>query len=84
MTGPGGATTHTDAFGRVKVQFYWDRVGGFDENSSAWVRVAQSIAHHGTFQVPEVGDEVLVVFLQGDTREPVVIGSLWNGDDPPP
>lgn len=84
VTGPAGATTHTDSLGRVKVQFYWDRDGGFDENSSAWVRVAEPIGHHDTVQIPEVGDEVLVVFVHGDVRAPIVIGTLWNGSDPPP
>ncbi len=84
VTGPTGATTHTDSLGRVKVQFYWDRLGPGDETSSAWVRVAQAVGNLGSFQVPEVGDEVLVSFQDGDDRAPIVIGTLWNGTDPPP
>jgi type VI secretion system VgrG family protein len=84
VTGPPGATTYSDSLGRVKVQFYWDREGIRDETSSSWVRVAQPIGHLGTFQVPEVGDEVLVVFQGGDHRIPIVIGGLWNGSNPPP
>jgi type VI secretion system secreted protein VgrG len=84
VTGPAGEEIHTDSLGRVKVQFYWDRVGQTDENSSAWVRVAQAVGHLGTYQVPEVGDEVLVSFQGGDDRTPIVIGMLWNGSDPPP
>jgi type VI secretion system secreted protein VgrG len=84
VTGPAGETTHTDSLGRVKVQFHWDRLGPGDETSSAWVRVAQAVGNLGSFQVPEVGDEVLVSFQDGDDRAPIVIGTLWNGTDPPP
>jgi len=81
VTGPPGELVYTDALGRVRVQFLWDRSGVMDETSSAWVRVAQSV---GTTGVPQVGDEVLVGFEQGDDRLPVVIGTLWNGAHPKP
>jgi type VI secretion system VgrG family protein len=85
VTGPAGATTHVDAYGRVKVRFHWDRDGPVDENSSAWVRVATPVGgtDAGSF-VPEVGDEVLVGFVEGDPDRPLVVGSLYNGVDTPP
>lgn len=68
--------------GRVKVQFPW-----FDENmESEWCRVRQLYAgnDYGTFFIPEVGDEVLVAFIHGDMRLPVILGGLYNGQDKPP
>jgi uncharacterized protein involved in type VI secretion and phage assembly len=68
--------------GRVKVQFPW-----FDENmESEWCRVRQLYAgnDYGTFFVPEVGDEVLVAFIHGDMRMPIILGGLYNGQDKPP
>jgi len=84
VTGPPGATTYADDLGRVKLKFPWDTEGATDETSSAWIRVA--VPHGGLGQrlVPEVGDEVLVGFVQGDVNQPVVIGSLYNGRDRPP
>jgi type VI secretion system secreted protein VgrG len=65
----------------VKVQFPWDRESSGDENSSCWVRVAASAAAvPGTSLLPEVGDEVLVVFLEGDPDQPIIIGSVPNRD----
>ena len=85
VTGPAGQTTYTDSLGRVKVKFFWDREGKADENSSAWIRVAQNNpAGTPGFSLPEVGDEVLVTFEHGDIDRPVVIGALWNGKDKPP
>jgi type VI secretion system secreted protein VgrG len=87
VTGPAGARTHVDKFGRVKVRFYWDRTGSADENSSCWIRVAQPVggAGDGFFWLPRVGDEVLVGFEHGDPDRPYVIGRLYNaGDAPPP
>ncbi len=71
---------YTDRFGRVKIQFHWDREGQWKENSSCWVRVAQTWAGAGFgFQfVPRIGMEVLVTFLGGDPDRPVIIGSLYN------
>jgi type VI secretion system secreted protein VgrG len=86
VTGPEGATTHTDAFGRVKVQFHWDREGSRDENSSCWIRVGALHAGQetGFVAVPSVGDEVVVAFLDGDPDRPIIVGSLYNPNRPPP
>jgi type VI secretion system secreted protein VgrG len=71
---------YADRFGRVKVQFHWDREGKLNENSSCWVRVVQTWSGAGFgFQfIPRVGMEVLVTFLAGDPDRPVVIGCLYN------
>lgn len=86
VTGPAGQTIYVDKYGRVKVQFFWDRLGKNDQNSSAWIRVATPMAgaNHGAIFIPQVGDEVLVSFLEGDPDRPVIIGSLYNGTDMPP
>jgi type VI secretion system secreted protein VgrG len=86
VTGPEGEDVHTDAMGRIKVRFPWDRNGGPPEQSSCWVRVAQSWAgpHLGAQFIPRVGTEVLVAFLDGDADRPVVIGNLYNGLHAPP
>lgn len=86
VTGPAGETIYTDQYGRVKVQFHWDRYGIKDENSSAWLRVATPAAggSHSTIFLPRVGDEVLVSFIQGDPDLPLVTGSLFNGANTPP
>lgn len=76
----------TDAYGRVKVQFHWDREGKLDENSSCWLRVAQVWAGSGwgTQHVPRIGQEVLVSFLEGDPDRPIVTGGVYNGSAAPP
>jgi type VI secretion system secreted protein VgrG len=76
----------TDQFGRVKVQFPWDRLGKENDNSSCWLRVAQSWAgaQWGAIFIPRVGHEVLVDFLEGDPDQPIVIGSLYNRANMPP
>jgi type VI secretion system secreted protein VgrG len=86
VVGPKREEVFVDEYGRVKVQFHWDRQGKQDENSSGWIRVAQPWAgkQRGTLFIPRGGDEVLVEFLHGDLHRPVVIGSLYNGDDRPP
>lgn len=74
-----------DAQGRVKVKLPW--VGEEDgESAQAWARVATLMAGpgRGTWFIPDVDDEVLISFMAGDPRHPVVIGSLWNGQDAPP
>ncbi len=70
-------------YGQVKVQFHWDRKGEKDEKSSCWIRVAYPYAggKHGMQFTPLIGDEVIVVFLEGDPDCPVVTGSLFKGDD---
>ncbi|KPX31669.1 Rhs protein [Pseudomonas ficuserectae] len=86
VVGPPGEEIYTDEMGRVKVQFHWDRYGKFDDKSSCWVRVAQSGASggFGSIQIPRVGDEVVVVFLDGNPDRPLVMGSLYNSQNTPP
>ena len=86
VTGPAGEEIWTDMYGRVKVQFHWDRYGAKDENSSGWVRVASQWAgkNWGMIFVPRIGQEVLVDFVNGDSVEPVITGSLYNGTQMPP
>ena len=86
VVGPAGEEIHTDKYGRVKVQFHWDRYSKTDENSSCWVRVAQPLAgkEWGMFNLPRIGQEVLVDFLEGDPDSPIVIGTLYNGEAMPP
>ncbi len=80
------ADIYTDKFGRIKVQFHWDRHGELDEKSSCWIRVMHPWAGAGWgFQyIPRVGMEVLVSFLGGDPDRPVVIGSVYNQTHPMP
>jgi type VI secretion system secreted protein VgrG len=86
VVGPPGEEIYTDAQGRVKVQFHWDREGQRNEHSSCWIRVAQTWAGAGWgFQfVPRVGMEVLVTFLGGDLDRPLVTGCVFNGEHPLP
>lgn len=86
VTGGKGDEIHVDAFGRIKVQFHWDRGGQLDEHSSCWVRVAQNWAGNkwGAFFYPRVGQEVVVEFLEGDPDQPLIIGAVYNGDLMPP
>lgn len=86
VTGPSGEEIYTDKYGRIKVQFHWDRIGGRDENSSAWVRVSQVWAGdgYGVMFLPRVGQEVIVDFLHGDPSTPIVVGSLYNDSQKPP
>jgi type VI secretion system secreted protein VgrG len=80
VVGPKGQEIHTDEFGRVRVQFHWDREGHFDETSSCWMRVSQGWAGagFGMFTLPRVGTEVLVGFFEGDPDQPVVVGRVFN------
>jgi len=86
VTGPAGKEIFTDKYGRVKVQFYWDREGKNDENSSCWIRVGQSFAgkRWGASFWPRLGQEVLVAFLEGDPDQPVVVGSVYNAEQMAP
>ncbi|MBI4586172.1 MAG: type VI secretion system tip protein VgrG [Planctomycetes bacterium] len=86
VVGPSGEEIYTDEFGRIKVQFHWDREGKKDDNSSCWIRVAQSWAgpNWGTIFLPRIGHEVLVEFLEGDPDRPLVTGSLYNKSNMPP
>jgi type VI secretion system secreted protein VgrG len=86
VTGPVGEEIYTDEHGRVKVQFHWDRRGAYDENSSCWLRVSQSSAGNGwgAMQLPRVGQEVIVEFLDGDPDRPLITGRVYNGAQSPP
>ncbi len=86
VVGPAGETKYTDAYGRVKVKFHWDRQGTNNENSSAWVRVAMPVdrINDPLLYVPLIGTEVLINFLNGDPSLPVVTGSLYNNNHMPP
>lgn len=80
VVGPAGEEIFTDKFGRVKVQFHWDREGRNDAASSCWLRVSTSIAGNkwGTMFIPRVGQEVIVDFLEGDPDQPIIVGSVYN------
>jgi type VI secretion system secreted protein VgrG len=80
VVGASGDEITTDQYGRVKVQFYWDRVGTKDENSSCWIRVAQNWggAGWGGIVIPRVGMEVVVEFIEGNPDRPLVTGVVYN------
>jgi type VI secretion system secreted protein VgrG len=86
VVGPSGKEIYTDKYGRVKVQFHWDQQGKNDENSSCWIRVAQTWAgvNWGAFTLPRIGQEVVVTFLDGDPDRPLITGCVYNGDNPVP
>ncbi|KQZ48355.1 type VI secretion system Vgr family protein [Massilia sp. Root1485] len=86
VVGPKGAEIHTDQYGRIKVQFHWDRYGRRDERSSCWIRVSQPWAGRGwgTISVPRIGQEVIIDYLEGDPDRPVCTGRLFNADQPVP
>ncbi|MCF4996892.1 type VI secretion system tip protein VgrG [Pseudomonas syringae] len=86
VTGPAGEEIYCDAYGRVKVQLFWDRDGERNERSSCWLRVAAGWAHdrYGSVQIPRVGMEVLVGFTDGDPDKPFVLGCLPNASTPVP
>jgi type VI secretion system secreted protein VgrG len=86
VVGKAGEEIWTDKYGRIKVQFHWDRLGKEDENSSCWVRVAQSWAGKGWggMTIPRIGMEVVVSFLEGDPDRPLVTGCVYNSDAMPP
>jgi hypothetical protein len=80
VVGPKGQEIHTDEFGRVRVQFPWDREGTQDDGSSCWIRVSQGWAGtgYGMINVPRIGQEVLVGFLEGDPDQPIIVGRVFN------
>jgi type VI secretion system secreted protein VgrG len=86
VVGPDGEEIFTDRYGRVKIQFHWDRQGQHDADSSCWVRVAQPSAgkRWGTFFWPRIGQEVVVHFLEGDPDRPIILGSVYNAEQMPP
>ncbi|MCJ8501786.1 type VI secretion system tip protein VgrG [Desulfatitalea alkaliphila] len=86
VVGPSDEEIYTDAHGRVKVQFHWDRLGGRDENSSCWIRVSQAWAGAGwgAMFIPRIGHEVIVDFIEGDPDRPIVTGRVYHGTNSPP
>ena len=80
VTGPKGEEIHCDEYGRVKVQFHWDREGQADDKSSCWLRVSSAWAgaQYGGITIPRVGMEVLVTFLEGDPDQPLISGCLYH------
>jgi type VI secretion system secreted protein VgrG len=86
VVGPAGAEIHTDGYGRVKVQFHWDRLGNYDENSSPWLRVMSPGAgsEFGKIRLPRVGEEVAVLYLDANIDHPVILGALYNATHMPP
>ena len=86
VVGPTNEEIWTDKDGRVKVQFYWDRVGVKNEKSSCWVRVAQSAAGKGfgTLFMPRVGQEVVISYIDADPDRPLITGSVYNGENATP
>lgn len=86
VVGPEGEEIYCDEWGRVKLQFPWDRRGNFDEHSSCWVRVMQGWAgaQYGNMMLPRIGDEMLVKFLNGDPDQPIVTGRTYHSTTEPP
>jgi type VI secretion system secreted protein VgrG len=86
VVGPPGEEIFVDKYGRIKVQFPWDREGKKDINSSCWLRVAQVWAGNrwGAFFWPRIGHEVVVAFEDGDPDRPIVVGSVYNAANMPP
>lgn len=87
VVGTAGEEIYTDQYGRIIVQFHWDRYGKADENSSCWVRVSQAAwagKKYGAMYIPRVGHEVIVEFLEGDPDLPIVTGRVYNADSMPP
>jgi type VI secretion system secreted protein VgrG len=86
VVGPAGEEIHADDFGRVKVHLPWDRYDQSNEKSTAWIRVSQPWAgkNWGGYFIPRIGQEVIVDFLNGDPDRPLVMGRVYNDDQPIP
>ncbi|MCA9167905.1 MAG: type VI secretion system tip protein VgrG, partial [Planctomycetales bacterium] len=86
VVGPSGEEIYTDEFGRIKAQFHWDREGSKDENSSCWMRVSQIHAGKGFggIDIPRIGEEVIVSFLEGDPDRPIITGRVYHAENMPP
>lgn len=86
VVGPAGETIHCDEFGRVRVQFHWDRYGKMDEYSSCWVPVNQAWAGEGlgALNIPRIGQEVIVSFISGNPEEPMIVGRIFTNLLRPP
>ena len=80
VTGPSGEEIYTDKYGRIKVQFHWDRVGKKDEKTTCFIRVTQAMSGQkwGMFHIPRIGQEVVVQFEEGNPDRPIVTGMLYN------
>ena len=86
VAGPSGEEIYTDKYGRIKVQFHWDRLGKKDDKSSCWIRVASIFTggQYGAIFTPRIGQEVVVDFLEGDPDQPLITGRVYNADLMPP
>ena len=86
VVGPSGDEIHTDEYGRVRVQFHWDRYGKSDQDSSCWIRVSQYWAGKkwGAMYIPRIGQEVIVEFIEGDPDRPIITGRVYNAQNMPP
>ncbi len=86
VVGPKGEEIWTDQYGRVKVHFHWDRHDQSNENSSCWIRVSQAWAgkNWGSMQIPRIGQEVIVSFLEGDPDRPIITGRVYNAEQTVP
>jgi type VI secretion system secreted protein VgrG len=86
VVGPSNDEIYTDQYGRVKVQFHWDREGEKNENSSCWIRVSHPWAgkNWGMIAIPRIGQEVIVDFLEGDPDQPIITGRVYNAEQMPP
>ena len=86
VVGPSGEEIFTDKYGRVKLQFHWDRYGKNNDKSSCWVRVSHPWAgkNFGIIDIPRIGQEVVVGFLEGDPDQPLITGRVYNAEQMPP
>ena len=86
VVNPTGEEIYTDQYARVKCQFHWDRYGQSNEDSSCWIRVSQMWAgkQWGAMNIPRIGQEVIVDFLEGDPDQPIITGRVYNGINMPP
>ncbi|MBX8574473.1 type VI secretion system tip protein VgrG [Pseudomonas cichorii] len=86
VTGPKGEEIHCDQYGRIKVQFHWDREGQADDKTTCWLRVSSAWAgdRYGAISIPRIGMEVLVTFLEGDPDQPLVNGCLYHKENQVP
>ncbi|MBA0204361.1 type VI secretion system Vgr family protein [Pectobacterium aroidearum] len=86
VVGPAGEEIYCDEYGRIKLQFPWDRYGASDDQSSCWVRVSQGWAggQYGLIAIPRIGHEVIVSFLEGDPDQPIVTGRTFHATNPSP
>ncbi len=86
VSGPAGEEIFVDEYGRVKVQFHWDREGSYDDGTSCWIRVSQVWAGGGWggMAIPRIGQEVIVDFIEGNPDSPIITGRVYNGESTVP